>query len=165
MRFSKRERVGAMVLLVGIGALAADRLLFPAPQDAEGALIAPARSPRAPATAVFAAVPAPALPPADLVVPDVFDSARVAALGGRAPSPVAAVAPQADAFAREHAVHATILGPQPLALVDERLMRAGDELDGFVLHAIHRGSVEFVSGVERVVLRVAPLGHRRRGTP
>lgn len=154
-----------MVLLVGMGALAADRLLFPAPQDAEGALVAPARSPRSGAPAEFAAVPAPALPPADLVVPDIFDRARVAELGGIAPLPVATVAPQAEAFAREHAVHATILGPQPLALVDERLMRSGDELDGFVLHAIRRGSVEFVSGSERVVLQVARTGARGRGTP
>ena len=77
--------------------------------------------------------------------------------GGQAGAaePVAA----AEAFRAAHRLRGTVLrGGQARALVDDRLLTPGDELDGFRLERIEDYRAVFVRGRERVILELPRPG-------
>lgn len=163
MKPSKRDRAALIVLMVGVIALAVDRLLLPPPSAAGGAdgldsassavdLPQPDREMRAPPSAT-APAPLPGL------VPDVFDLSRLAALGSGTPLVDEGQPDETavEAFVRRHALQATIFGPNPIALVGHRKLRIGDRLDGFVLESISDREAVFLSDTGRAVLHVAPV--------
>lgn len=61
-------------------------------------------------------------------------------------------------FREKNRLSATILGPDPIALVGRRTLRVGDELDGLRLDRVGEGWAEFLSGVMRVRLEVPRAG-------
>lgn len=165
MKLAKRERYGALALLIALAGLTADKLLLPqTPRSAEAA--EDAGSPGSAALAALTLPPSagPAsqgsagqLDAGPLSVPDVFAWARLVEIAAPrkaelAPTDAAAVA--ADEFAARHVLWGTVLGPRPRALVDSRTLAEGDILDGFTLKEIAAEQVVFLSDAARVVLRV-----------
>ncbi len=72
-----------------------------------------------------------------------------------APEPVAA----AELFRAAHRLRGTVLrGGQARALIDERLLAPGDELDGFRLERVEDYRAVFTRGRERVVLELPRPG-------
>ncbi|MBU0641581.1 MAG: hypothetical protein KKB50_22205 [Planctomycetes bacterium] len=170
MRLRKRERVALITLLLALVGLALDRLLLPPPEPANAAAehSDPAAGQQDAATTA-APAPEPMAPASpDTVVPDVFAWGRLGMFAGalsQQARPERLRKLWAEEFAQRHQLCATILGPHPVALVDERTLRIGDQLDGFALETIREREAVFVSDEGRVVLRVGTHKEIRQAPP
>lgn len=71
---------------------------------------------------------------------------------------VAPPPPPTVGFAARHALRGVITGERPMAILDGKVVRLGDELDGLRLIEVHRMHVVFSDGAERVILRVTAGG-------
>lgn len=85
---------------------------------------------------------------------DPFDRSVLLPVQGAAETAANDSEAQRRAFLAAHRLTATILGPNPMAVVDRQSLRIGDVVDGFRLARIERGWVEFVSDTVRVRLDV-----------
>jgi hypothetical protein len=70
----------------------------------------------------------------------------------------------ANAFRESHQLTATLLGPQPVALIGGNMYRVGDVLDGFTLDAVRAGEAVFVSDGVNIILRVPTPWREGRST-
>jgi hypothetical protein len=158
-------------MLMGVAALAGvafavDRWLLPPPAPAAAATGAPPSVlPEKGALDPGAAgmhLPSPATLPDEITraTADAFDWGR---LGLQLENPeVSQVPPVAEthaaakeSFTSQYQLRATILGPDPIALIGARKMRVGDELSGYVLRAITEESAIFRSSSgEDITLKV-----------
>lgn len=163
---SRRERLLIFTVAIGLMALVVDRLWL-AP-DAVGGATLPAglRPPRA---AAFAAgdlaldLPQPASAPTvpdDL--PDVFlrtrlfpDGLPAAGAGPDGATSALAAPPAMDRFIEQHRLQGVVLGPRPLAVIDDRTVRIGDRIDGAVVIAIRPREVELTLEGRRILLPLA----------
>lgn len=157
MKINRRERIALGIFSTALVSLAVDKLLLPAaePKEAHG-MDAPARVKSAtdPGT-LLRPFPAPTSAPAE--ISDIFAWTR---LGVVAPSAAAPI--ESDvAFGTNHKIEGVVLGPRPAAIISGRIVRVGDELDGFRLEAVTADGATFVADQRRVVLAVERPKTRR----
>lgn len=160
---SRRERLLMVIGGVGLLALLVDRV-WVAPDSAQAATLPGGLRPQR-AAAIAAAdlalnLPRPASAPAvpeDL--PDVFLRTRLfpegIAAAAVAAAPGSAVPPETDTFVQAHRLRGVVLGPRPLAVIDNRTLRVGDRIDGAVITAIRPKEVELARDGQRILLPLA----------
>lgn len=169
MRISSRERKAVILLLVGAAALAVDKLLLPTPEAAqaagdESAAAAADARPPLPRSPQPLALPYCEEPGAEDTIPDVFNIARLgktAALIQRRPTDGANEMTDAEQFKQRYRLRGVVLGPNPVALVNRRIVHPGETLDGFVLKSVGGNCATFVAGDETVTLQVPGPGNRK----
>ncbi len=161
MALNKRQRMSMGVLAIGLVALVVDRI-YVLPQSAPAGQTAVAEDYTITATSETAAVPPPVSAPAGLraatkletVWSDKnlrFDEPRdlfsLPPSWPRTREPEIQIAPTVAAvtvFAAAHKLEAITMDPQGRrALIDDRLLRLGEILEGFELVAIDKESVTF----------------------
>lgn len=196
MTLSRRQRYSVIVLLVALAALALDKLLlsskpasalagvhsegvaaagagetFPSQYEGTAALAERLLERRRARGPLSGGVPTLKVPVLNAAQPDIFSWDRLSGAdrtagikaarglnGGRAPT--------AEEFSAAHQLEATLLGPQPMALIDGRTYRVGKIIDGLVLTAVRAGEAVFVSGDMTVVLSVpSPWDKNESATP
>jgi hypothetical protein len=171
MRLSKRQKVCCVILAVGLAALVVDRTIL-RPQG--GPAEVSAYSPPGPDEAGIGATEHPDLQSPTvklaeqlktLCPDDSLDLSQVRDAFSLPASWLAEIHPenglwsQQDAvakFTRDHQLKAVAVdGQASYAVVDERLLVIGQELDGFKLMAVDEGSATFEADGKQVVLRLA----------
>jgi len=182
MKLSRQQKIYLAILALVLGALLVDRLFRsrqPAPAEANAepetvAVEASTYSDPLPGETIPAMMDLPdpnSQPPSiklaqqlEILLPDEcldLDQARDAfSLPAAwldelcAPNPLG----QADAaarFAKSHQLKAVLIdGQNSSALVDDHLLRLGQELDGFKLVAVNESSATFAAGTKRVILKL-----------
>jgi hypothetical protein len=173
MALNKRHKVGIGVLALGLIALVVDRT-FVLPESAPAGQAGFTDDYTIKTTSKSVATPAPVLQPALSKVAQKLEAAwsekhlspdrprNLFALPEswrQESTPRKGDNPRAEAtatFLRTHNLEAIVVGAQSTqALVDDRLYRLGQELDGFELIAIDKESVTFERNHEQVKLQLA----------
>lgn len=195
MTLTRRRRYSVIVLLVALAALALDKLLLsstpeaalagvrsedvaansgddsPSQQEGTAALAERLLARRTARRPLSVGAPTLNMPVLNAAPPDIFSWDRLAGADGTAGISAAAElnglpAHTAEAFQTAHRLKATLLGPQPMALIDDRTYRVGDALGDFVLTAVRADEAVFVSGDRTVVLSVpSPWNREESPTP
>ena len=99
--------------------------------------------------------------------PDVFNWDRIFGTNGangKSDDRVGARQTTANAFRDSHQLTATLLGPQPVALIGGNMYRVGDPLDGFTLDAVRAGEAEFVSDGTTIIPKVPSPWRKGKST-
>lgn len=165
MNLSKRQKWLLGGAVCAAGGWAADRWLLPDPASAAAAQQPVERGPVPNAVGTSAAdasfnLPPPATPLSEVQrsASDVFDWQRLA-LRVEQPQQVPSGSESrlsGPSFAAQYALRATVLGPEPVALVGQRKMHRGDSLGGYVLKEILADAAVFQSeSGDRAVLHVS----------
>lgn len=159
---SRRERI--LMISVGLGflALGIDRVWI-TPDAADAGTLPPGQRPQRTRAATDLALDLPQPSSAPAVpddIPDVFQRTRlfpegIPASGGGSESPESGSSLDASQFAQAHRLQGVVLGPRPLAVIDDRTVRIGDRIDGAVLTAIRPKEVELALDGERILLPLA----------
>ncbi len=196
MTLTRRQRYSVIVLLVALAALALDKLLlssepasalagvrpegvaaagtgddFPSQHEGTPALAERLLERRTARRTLSGSVPTLNVPVLNVAQPDIFSWDRLA--GADRTTGISAAEElngrrvhTAGAFQAAHTLNATLLGPQPMALIDGRTYRVGEDIDGLVLTAVRAGEAVFVSGDMTVVLSVpSPWNKDESTTP
>lgn len=96
--------------------------------------------------------------------PDVFNWDRIFGTNGINDVRNGARRTTVNAFRESHQLTATLLGPQPVALIGGKMYRVGDPLGGFTLDAVRAGEAEFVSDGNRIILKVPTPWREEKST-
>jgi len=172
MALNKRQKMSVGVLAIGLVALLVDRM-YVLPQSAPAGQAAPADEYTVTATADRAAVPPPVSAPADLTVAAKLDAAwsdnnphsdeprdlfslpsswPTTRRSQETPRPTVTAG---SAFAARHRLEAITVDPQgKRALIDDKLLRLGETLEGFRLVAIDTESVAFERDGQHIQLEL-----------
>lgn len=172
MALNKRQRASMGVLAIGLVALVVDRM-FVLPQSAPAGPTAAADDYTITATSETAAAPPPVSSPAGLTAATKLETAwsdknlrldeprdlfSLPPSWPRTQGPERRIVPTVTAetvFAARHRLEAITMDPQgERALIDDRLLRLGETLEGFELVAIDKESVTFEQGGQRVQLEL-----------
>jgi hypothetical protein len=172
MALNKRQRMSVGVLAIGLAALVVDRI-YVLPQSAPAGQTAAADDHTITATSETAAAPPPVSAPAGLTAATKletvwsdkdlrFDEPRdlfsLPPSWPRTRGPEIRIVPAVAAetlFAAAHRLEAITMDPQGRrALIDDRLLRLGEMLEGFELVAIDKESVTFEQDGQPVQLEL-----------
>lgn len=166
----RRQKAFVGLLIVGIGALAVDRVFLRAPQTASAEAPASLRAPSSPVAAA-PGQPQPANPataplserlrqmqaadqPRLAKLRDIFT--LTASFAAQPAQDAAAKVDPIEQFRRSHRVTATLLnGQRSQAMVDGRFVTLGQSVDGFRLVSMNAQSATFESTDGQAVLPVA----------
>ena len=167
MRFTRRQKIMSAIFAVGLVGVAADRVLI---RSQGGPAAASGGSSSLPATHLPAESAAPQETPVTQCLNRLWSDKAVDFERVRNPfslpsswsnlneKPARTPLDAGEVFARRHQLTAVVLdGPQSYVLIDDRLLRPGQEIDGFRLVAVENRSALFEGAGMRVRLELADL--------
>jgi hypothetical protein len=157
VKIRPRDRIALLILALALGAFGVDKLLIPGPAEAlaepESTVV---KTPRLPGEAIGVSdvlTTQPAFEEID-TPPDVFSWSRITP----ARNAGAIVQSDEEAFAARHALKATLLSEDSIALItsdnETHQYRVGDRLDDLVLESIDSNHVIFADYTHRIILRI-----------